>query len=224
MLKAVIFDLDGVLIDSEPLMRFAFAASYRQVVGEGPLPIETYLEHMGESFPQIMDHLGLPHELWEPYCELCERHVDQITLFPKTRNLLTWAQSTLKLRLAILTGKDQARTSHILEHFDLAHFFSVVIAADQLNRAKPDPEGILRILQLLDCPADQAVMVGDAVSDILCAKQAGVRSIAVLWGIKPERLLQLSQPDYVAQDWAGLDEILLKLSASNSASYIYETL
>ena len=44
MLQAIIFDLDGVLIDSEPLMRFAFAASYRQVIGAGEPPIEAYLE------------------------------------------------------------------------------------------------------------------------------------------------------------------------------------
>ncbi len=47
MLKAIIFDLDGVLIDSEPLMRLAFETAYRQVLGEGEPPIEAYLEHMG---------------------------------------------------------------------------------------------------------------------------------------------------------------------------------
>jgi len=211
MLKVVVFDLDGVLIDSEPLMRFAFEASYRQVIGDGSPPIESYLEHMGESFPCIMDQLGLPHALWEPYRELCQAHIDRITFFPEARDMLAWARQTLNLKLAVLTGKDRLRTLQILEHFEVADFFSAVVTSDQLNRPKPDPEGLLHILEVLNCSADEAAMVGDAVSDIFCAQGAGVTSIAALWGIKPERVQQLCQPDYMAMDWDALFQIVIKL-------------
>jgi len=211
MLKTVVFDLDGVLIDSEPLMRFAFEASYRQVIGDGPVPIEAYLEHIGESFPKIMDHLGLPLDLWKPYRELCQTHIDRIALFPETREMLSWAKTSLNLKLAVLTGKDQARTLQILNHFDLAQFFNAVVASDQLQHPKPDPEGLFHILEQLDCSADEAAMVGDAVSDVFCAQGAGVTSIGVLWGIKPERLRQLCHPDYVALDWDALFQIMIKL-------------
>lgn len=207
MLRVVIFDFDGVLIDSEPLMRVAFADSYRRVVGEGPPPVEAYLEHMGESFTRIMDRLNLPHALWEPYKEFCRRNVELVGVFPGSRELLAWARSA-NLRLGLLTGKDRGRTLELLEHFELREFFEAVIASDELRRPKPHPEGILRMLSALGCEPSQAVMVGDAVNDIVCAQEAGVRAIAVTWGTKPERVQQLCRPDYVAHNWETLREIL----------------
>jgi 3-amino-5-hydroxybenzoic acid synthesis related protein len=212
MLHAIVFDLDGVLIDSEPLMRFAFAESYRQVFGAGTAPIEAYLEHMGESFPGIMDQLGLPYTLWEPYRELCQKHIDRIALFAGCRALLEWG-ALRNLKMAILTGKDCGRTQQILKHFELDHYFNVVVASDQLRCPKPHPEGMLRTLRLLGCPAEGAVMIGDAVSDIVCAQRAGVRAIAVTWGIKPQRVQTLCRPDHIVHDWEALTELLCELHA-----------
>jgi AHBA synthesis associated protein len=216
MLQTIIFDLDGVIIDSEPLMRFAFAEAYRRVIGPGTPPIESYLEHMGESFPRIVERLGLPISLWEPYQALCRQHIDLIRIFPWARETLAWARAH-DLNLAILTGKDRARTMQILEHFDLARFFELVIASDELRQPKPDPEGILRALRLFDCQANEAVMVGDAVSDILCAQRAGVAAVAVTWGIKPERVQTLCRPDYVVHSWAALIEVFRTLHAEAGA-------
>ena len=210
MLKAVIFDLDGVLIDSEPLMRFAFDEVYQRIIGGDQTPIESYLEHMGESFPQIMKHLGLPVTLWEPYRRLCQENIQRIEVFKGSRVLLE-RLSKLKLKLAILTGKDHQRTMQTLEHFDLRRYFQEVVASDQLNNPKPHPEGILYALRKLGCMPHEAVMVGDAVSDIQCAARAGVVSVAVTWGIKPERVQTLCKPDFIVHDWDSLTRTLLLL-------------
>jgi 3-amino-5-hydroxybenzoic acid synthesis related protein len=210
MLKAIIFDLDGVLIDSEPLMRAAFETSYRRVIGAGTPPIEAYLEHMGEAFLRIMDKLGLPRAMWEPYFQYCQEHIDQITLFPHCREILAWA-SEQGLALALFTGKDHIRTLQILEHFGLRHYFRAVVSSDQLQKPKPDPEGILYTLHLLCSSITETVMIGDAVNDILCAQAAGVRSIAVTWGIKPERVQALSTPDFIVHNGHMLLEVLQNL-------------
>lgn len=210
-LEAIIFDLDGVLIDSEPLMRFAFETVYQQYIGDGDAPIERYLEHMGESFPHIMDQLGLPHSLWQPYRELCQQHIERVRVFPESRALLHWAVEH-GLKLAILTGKDRQRTHHLLAFFGLDHFFDIVIASDALRRPKPDPEGMFCALEALQCPPEAAVMVGDAVSDVLCAQRAGVPAIAVTWGIKPERVQTLCQPNAIVHSWAELAALLQSLT------------
>jgi AHBA synthesis associated protein len=209
-LAAVVFDLDGVLIDSEALMRFAFEVSYRELGLPGAPPIEAYLEHMGESFPRIMDRLGLPDALWEPYRDVCRRHPELVQVFPETRPLLALARS-LGLRLSILTGKDQERTRHTLDRFGLAEYFDVVLASDQLRHPKPHPEGMRLSLALLGTPARQAAFVGDSVNDMLCAQAAGVRSIGVTWGTKPERLRALSSPDHIVEDWGALADLLARL-------------
>lgn len=210
MLTAIVFDLDGVLINSEPLMRAAFEASYRHVIGDGTPPIEAYLEHMGEAFLQIMDRLQLPHALWKPYVHYCQQHIEQISLFPYSRETLDWALDQ-KLDLAILTGKDYKRTLQILEYFDLHRYFRAVVSSDQLHRPKPDPEGILRALHMLGSSIENTVMVGDAVNDILCAQAANMRSIAVTWGIKPERVQTLCTPDFIVHSGQMLIEVLSSL-------------
>lgn len=207
MLRAVIFDLDGVLVDSEPLMRLAFADSYQRVVGNGSPPIEAYLEHMGESFPHIMDRLSLPHSLWDPYRQFCQEHIGQINLFDGSREMLEWTRLA-QLKIGLLTGKDRARTEQILERFELQEFFDVTIASDQLNQPKPHPEGVLKMLAKLGCEAVQSVMVGDAVNDIICAQEAGVKAVAITWGTKPERVQNLCHPDYIAHDWHALRQII----------------
>lgn len=210
-LQVAVFDLDGVLIDSEPLMRFAFAESYKAVVGVGLPPIESYLEHMGESFPRIMDRLGLPHSLWTPYKAICRARMDLIRLFPDSHRLLEYCRDA-GIRMAILTGKDRERTEEVLKYFDLQGFFAVVAGSDQLTHGKPHPEGILLALDRLGCKPQDAVMIGDAVNDILCAQRAGVPAIGVTWGTKPERL-RLCKPDWVVDDFERLRALLGRLIA-----------
>ena len=192
-------------------MRSAFAACYRAVVGDGKPPIEEYLEHMGESFPRIMDRLGLPHTLWEPYKDFCERHIDRITIFPGIAEVLDWARAS-GIELAVLTGKDQKRTLQILDHFELSSFFDLVLGCDQLQHSKPHPEGVLRILEHFDCQSHEAVAIGDSVSDIVAAQRAKVTAIAVTWGIKPDRLRQMCRPDHTVDDRESLIEVLSQIA------------
>lgn len=208
-LRAVVFDLDGVIIDSEQLMRGAFADSYRRVIGSsGSPPVETYLEHMGKPFPEIMNILGLPGSLWEPYRRFCRSHLDLVTVHPECLPLLRWVRQH-GLRVGLFTGKDAERTKEVLDYFCLTPAFDATVCSDEIEAAKPHPDGLLHVLDLLACRPAEAVFVGDAVDDVECARRAGVTSVAVTWGIKPERLRMLCAPDHVIDEWPALQALLV---------------
>lgn len=209
MLKLVIFDFDGVIIDSEPLMRFAFEESYRQVVGNGVPPTESFFLHMGESLPRIMDKLELPRKLVQPYCDICSNNIEKIDIFPGTVELLKTIAS-LNIKIALLTGKDYHRTLQILQYFNLLHYFRLIVTPESLWNSKPDPEGIVYILDVMNCSANEAIMVGDSLYDIICAQRAGVDAIGVCWGNDRVRSEISRVADYTINNWESLIDLVLK--------------
>lgn len=177
---AVIFDLDGVIVDSYAVMSEAFAIAYAEVVGDGPAPFEEYRHHLGRYFPDIMRIMGLPPTMEEPFVRESYRLAKQVTVFEGIAELLL----TLRvrgLRLAIATGKSGSRARSLLDGLGLLPFFAHVIGSDEVARPKPAPDIVWHALDLLDVPAERTIMVGDAATDLVSAQGAEVASAAALW-------------------------------------------
>ncbi|WFE66462.1 HAD-IA family hydrolase [Micromonospora sp. WMMD714] len=194
---AVIFDLDGVVVDSFAVMSEAFAVAYAEVVGDGPAPFGEYRRHLGRYFPDIMRIMNLPLAMEEPFVRESYRLADQVQVFDGILELLL----TLRvrgLRLAIATGKSGPRARSLLDRLGLLPFFAHVIGSDEVARPKPAPDIVRRALDLLDVPPERAVMIGDAPTDLASAKGAGVASAAALWA-PPEDVEELlaGGPDLV---------------------------
>lgn len=196
---AVIFDLDGVIVDSFAVMRQAFRIAYDEVVGPGEPPFEEYCRHLGRYFPDIMRIMGLPLALEKPFVRESYRLADQVTVFPGVRELLDDLNAR-GTRLAIATGKSGPRARSLLDRLGLLDRFDHVLGSDEVPRAKPAPDIVLRALELLRVPAGRAVMVGDAVTDLASARGANVRAIAALWGESDEAPLLAERPDAVLRD------------------------
>jgi AHBA synthesis associated protein len=196
---AVVFDLDGVIVDSFAVMSEAFAVAYAEVVGDGPAPFEEYRRHLGRYFPDIMRIMDLPLAMEEPFVRESYRLADQVTVFDGVVELLL----TLRvrgLRLAIATGKSGPRARSLLDTLGLLPFFAHVIGSDEVARPKPAPDMVRLALELLDVPPELAIMVGDAPTDLASAKGAGVASAAALW----------APPDDVAELLAGGPDVVLR--------------
>jgi AHBA synthesis associated protein len=200
---AVIFDLDGVIVDSFAVMSEAFAIAYAEVVGDGPAPFEEYRRHLGRYFPDIMRIMNLPPAMEEPFVRESSRLADQVTVFDGVIELLL----TLRvrgLRLAVATGKSGVRARSLLDRLGLLPFFAYVIGSDEVARPKPAPDIVRRALSLLDLPAERAIMVGDAPTDLASAQGADVASVAALWAVSDEAELLAAGPDVVLRRPADL--------------------
>ncbi|WP_155375127.1 HAD-IA family hydrolase [Catellatospora vulcania] len=194
--RAVVFDMDGVLVDSFDVMRDAFAVAYREVVGDGPPPFEEYSRHLGRYFPDIMDIMGLPHAMLDPFVRESHRLAHRVRLFDGVRDLLV-ALRARGVGLAVATGKSGPRARALLDQLGVLGLFDHVIGSDEVARSKPAPDIVLRALELLRVPAVAAVMVGDAWTDLVSARGAGVAAIAALWGESDPDELLAREPDVV---------------------------
>ena len=199
MYTTILFDFDGVVIDSISLQRFAFAKSYRHVIGEGAPPIDQYLSHSGDSFPNIMDKMGLPRDMWYSYREFSTQNMDMITIVPLICELLErligW-----NVKLGLVTGKESDRTAQILNDFNLARYFQVVICSDMVTQAKPHPECLHRAIGELQAHPASTVYVGDSENDIMAAKSAGITALGVTWGVGKRNSLVSAGADGIVDD------------------------
>jgi AHBA synthesis associated protein len=176
----VIFDLDGVLLDSWHVAQQAFEHAFRVHLPHGVPPVDAFRGMLGAPFAQILEALGLPPGL-RPHFENFSRGLaSQIQPFPGIHELL----SELVARghpLAVLTGKSAIRTHELLRITGLAGYFGAVVTPDDAP-GKPDPEGPRRCLELLNVPPTPAFLVGDALYDMLAARNAGLIPIFARWG------------------------------------------
>jgi AHBA synthesis associated protein len=207
--RAVVFDLDGVIVDSFDVMRRAFQTAYAEVMGDGPAPFEEYSRHLGRYFPDIMRIMGLPPEIEEPFVRESYRLAGEVTVFEGVGPLLAGLRRR-GLRLAVATGKSGPRARSLLGVLGIAGYFEHVIGSDEVARPKPAPDIVERALALLGARPDEAVMVGDAVTDLHSARAAGVGAIAALWGESDPAPLLAERPDAVLHRPADLLGLLAR--------------
>ena len=208
----VIFDLDGVVIDSSQDLAAAArhcllemgsgVPSYpfiRSCIGGGARNL--LLRCLDDDKKERVDEaMVLFREYYEQNCTV------RTTLYPGVRDILEFYGG--RKRLALATYKIRAATFKILAALDIQHYFDVVVTADDVRRPKPDPECIQHVLQRLRCVPDEAILIGDTPTDVLTAKNAGISSCAVLYGIGTRPDLDACRPDFLVETILELKNIV----------------
>jgi phosphoglycolate phosphatase len=185
MVDAILFDLDGTLIDTAPEIADAVNATLRRA-GHGPATLEQVRGWIGDgaraTLTKALSAAGVrPSELptqvlraW-PGFELDYQLACGTTssLFPGVRALLQRLQAA-DVRCAMVTNKESTFSHRLLVRHDLTGYFDVLVCGDTLPLKKPDPAPALHALAALGVPPERALFVGDSAHDVACARAAGV--------------------------------------------------
>jgi pyrophosphatase PpaX len=194
----VLFDLDGTLIDSGPIILASMQHAVRTVLGREIPPDELQMSIGGQGIVAQMQAIDEKHtdELLEAYKEHNDGLHETLEAFDELLALLPGLKAQGR-RLGIVTAKRHRTVGLALDRFPaLASAFDVVVGYEDTSKHKPDPEPVLLAVEQLDGAPDDAAYVGDSPFDIGAAKAAGVYAVAVGWGgIHPDARLLAEEPD-----------------------------
>jgi beta-phosphoglucomutase len=191
--RAVIFDFNGTLSNDEPILfeifRDLFAEHGRTLSAQ-----QYFGELAGLSDPEIVrTWLGEENPAVEEVIErrvarYLERVADGSSVSEEVRAAVRYAAE--RVPVAVVSGAARAEIEPVLDAAGLAALVSVVVPAEDVAAGKPDPAGYLRALELLggDLAAADVLVFEDTEAGIAAAKAAGMRCIAVLGTLAPERL------------------------------------
>ena len=207
----LIFDLDGTLIDTKKEIFDTFHQAFSNLgmrldekklekyVG---LPLEELLEALLGKYDRKVEE-----EIRRIYYENYYSRSRKIRVFPGLEEIVRGNG----FKKAILTSKKRKTALNDLNYLGIGDYFSIVVGADDLKKKKPDGEGIRKIISLAKCrDINRVYMIGDTEMDILAAKNAGVKSIAVTWGFRSEEFLKRYEPDYIVHSPQELKNILFQ--------------
>ena len=210
-INTVLFDFDGTIMDTNNVILQSWQHTFRTVEGR-ERPQEEILETFGEPLyitmqkllPQIPVEEGV--EIYRSYHY--DRFTDLIEVFPGILGLLAELKER-GYKLGIVTSRLRHTTEIGLNKYDMEQYFGAVVTADDTDKHKPDPEPVNIALKKLGSKPEEAIMVGDSMFDILCGKNAGVKTAIVSWAlaVSDEDLNGENAPDFVienAEDLLGI--------------------
>ena len=190
-LRALVFDLDGVILDSQKLMRYALAESFREHCGPGSPPYAGFFQLMGLPLEGILSRLGLPQEMAGTYRRVSRESLHLASPYPGVEELLALSRAQ-GLRVGLMTGKERDRTEEMLRLFQLWESFEVLVCGDDPLPPKPEPGGLQALLASLGERPEHSALIGDSRHDIACARAAGVMALGAGWGFSPAQELNES--------------------------------
>ena len=189
--KVLIFDLDGVLVDSKINMKKAWAAVQKKFNFQEK-KFRDYFSKIGQPFNIILSQLSILNnhkQIKKCYDSNSIKNLDIVKFYPKTIKELKWLYSK-NIYLCIVTSKDKIRTNLMLG--DAKKLFSIIQCPQKNLIGKPYPDQILNVIKKLNVTKKDCVYIGDTNIDYLSAKNAKIDFIFAEWGYGPNHNYKLT--------------------------------
>ncbi|MBD2779945.1 HAD family hydrolase [Xenorhabdus szentirmaii] len=210
MLKAIIFDLDGVIVDTEYL-DFSFQKEFILKLGGKPRSDQTFSVLIGKSYndlhreiSQFLDNKYTIHEIEKrltDFTSLKYQSVDYKAVFRKnTLDIIKFAKNN-HIKLAVASSSPKQHIIKILTACNIVNDFDIITSGEEFIQSKPNPEIYTHTLNLLNVLPQDAIAIEDSYFGILSAKTAGLRVIAFEETRMP---IDQSMADFVSKDMLGV--------------------
>ena len=196
MYKHIVFDVDGTLIDTE----YALLHSLRDILKEEYdrnykiEELEFALGITGEAAIEQLEISNIKYaiELWN---DKLNKYKETVCVFNGIEELLK--QLSLNYKLGIVTSKTKEEFEEEVVHFGLNKYFGIIICADDTKKHKPNPEPLLKYMELANAKNNEIIYIGDSIYDMQCAKASNVDFVFAKWGNKRQNIeakYTLNQP------------------------------
>lgn len=212
MIKGVLFDLDGTLLNTNDLIIKSFRETFKYYYKEREFTHQEIIDCIGPTLEQTAkkyypENIEELISLYRHHYVL--NHDELIEIYPGIIEMIQNLKS-LGLKLAIVTSKKRDMTLKAMQHMDILDYFDVIISSDEVTQPKPHQEPIELAIKDLNLSKEEVLMVGDNSHDIECANNALVKSVAVGWALKGADYLRGFNPTYIINNADELVDIIKK--------------
>lgn len=211
-INTVLFDFDGTIMDTNTVILQSWQHTFRAVEGK-ERPLDEIIETFGEPLYVTMERL-LPQIPTEEGVKIYrsynyEKFLELIEVFPGILELLQELKNR-GYKTGIVTSRLWYSTEIGLNKYGMQQYFDAIVTCDDTDKHKPDPEPVNIALKRLGSKPEEAIMIGDSMFDIICAKNAGVKAALVGWAlaVSDEDKYGENAPDYILETAEDLLNIL----------------
>jgi HAD superfamily hydrolase (TIGR01509 family) len=210
--QAVIFDMDGVIVDSEPRHERAFLEVVREIGYEDRLKLQ-FADYIGRSDHELWVDFVARHKPAQSAEDLLVRKRQRMIEIIRREQPLFDGVPTLveklagRYALALASGSERLVVAEVLKLNSLQRFFSVVVTASDVQHGKPAPDIFLRTAELLEVPPQGCVVIEDSKPGIAAALAAGMQVIAIT---NTHPAVQLQHATHVVRTYREMERLLLE--------------
>lgn len=179
----IVFDIDGTLINTENAVFSGLKDTLQEVLGVEKTT-EELLFTFGIPGEQALGMLGVkdPKAALLTWNKHIHKYWHTIDVFPGMREALAAIAATNTGSMGIVTSKNRKEYEVEFCRFDISRYLTVAVTADDTSAHKPEPEPLLKYMELTGASPKRTLYVGDSIYDMRCAAAAGVDHVLALWG------------------------------------------